>query len=138
MPVQFNDAETFALIQIVGQLPVSVFDTPSKKSVLHKLMSDAAVQIDTSRCIGDGKGAVFMLENVAPGEVVTAIKFLRAVTGWGLKEAKDAFDAADPHRQGGTLGPFRSSVPSFEGLVNNYNRYQEQFKFITGIRMVAV
>ncbi len=137
MPVQLNDVEAAALIQVLGELSVSSFNTPTKKSALHKLLG-AAPAIDTSKCIGGGDGATFMLENVAPGEVVMSIKVLRAATGWGLKEAKDAFDAADPHKQGGTLGPFRSSVPSFEGLVNNYNRYQEQFKFITGIRMVAV
>lgn len=138
MPVQLNDAEASALIQVLGELPLSTFNTPTKKSVLNKLLS-ATPAIDTSKCIDGGDGAVFMLENVAPGEVVMAIKVMRAATGWGLKEAKEAFDSADPHKKGGVLGPFRSSVASFEKLVDNYAQYEAKFgKFATGIRLVAV
>lgn len=138
MPAIFNDAEVQALIQVLGALPVSAFDTRTKKSILHKLLDERNLVIDASRCIGAGDGAAFLLENVAPGEVVIAIKVIRAATGWGLKEAKDAFDAADPLKRGGTLGPFRSSAPTFEHLVAQYNKYQSEFKFVTSIRLVAV
>ncbi len=138
MPVQLNDAEASALIQVLGELPLSTFNTATKKSVLSKLLGDASA-VDTSKCIGSGDGAVFILENVAPGEVVMAIKVMRAATGWGLKEAKDAFDTADPHKCGGTLGPFRSTVPSFEALTGNYAKYEAQFgRLNSGIRLVAV
>ena len=138
MPVQLNDAEASALIQVLGELPLSTFNTPTKKSVLNKLLS-ASPAIDTSKCIGNGDGAVFMLENVAPGEVVMTIKVLRAATGWGLKEAKDAYDQADPHKSGGVLGPFRSTVPTFEALTGNYAQYEAKFgRLNSGIRMVAV
>lgn len=138
MPAVFNDAEVQALLQVLGGVPVSAFDTRTKKSVLHKLLDERNVVIDASRCIGEGDGAAFMLENVGAGEVVAAVKVLRAATGWGLKEAKDAFDAADPHKQGGTLGPFRSAAPTFEHLGAQYNKYQKEFKFSTSIRLVAI
>ena len=137
MPVQLNDAEVAALVNVLNAMPVGAFDTTTKRSVLHKLLGTYTT-IDTSKCIGSGDGAVFVLENVAPGEVVMTVKVLRAATGWGLKEAKDAFDAADPLKIGGQLGPFRSTVPSFEGLTNNYNRYQAQYPFANSIRVVAV
>ena len=137
MPVQLNDIEVAALLQVMGVLPINAFDTATKRSLLTKLVDNEAV-IDTSRCIGGGDGAVFVLENVAAGEVILSIKVLRAATGWGLKEAKDAYDAADPTKKGGTLGPFRSSVPTFEKLVSNYNYYQSQYPFITNIRFAAV
>ena len=138
MPVHLNDAEVASLVTILAGMPVGAFDTPTKKSVLTKLIGNYT-PIDTSKCIGSGDGAVFVLENVAPGEVVTTIKFLRAATGWGLKEAKDAYDAADPHKQGGVLGPFRSTVPTFEALTGNYAHYEAKFgRLNSGIRMVAV
>lgn len=138
MPVQLNDAEASALILVLGELPLSAFNTPTKKSVLNKLLS-ASPAIDASKCIGSGDGALFVLENVAPGEIILAIKVLRAATGWGLKEAKDAYDTADPHKQGGVLGPFRSTVPTFEALSGNYAHYEAKFgRLNTGIRLVAV
>lgn len=126
MSVKITDQEANLIIQIMGALPLSAFNTPSKKNILNKLLGVTPV-INVADCIGEGDGAIFMLEDCIPGNVVETIKLLRAATGWGLKEAKDVFEKADPHRKGGVLGPFISSVPSFEKLESNLEAYQVKY-----------
>lgn len=48
--------------------------------------------------------------NVPPNKVIDGIKMIRAVTGLGLKEAKDMYDRLDPRRAGGLLGPIARNV----------------------------
>lgn len=136
MPVKLTDQEANLLVQIMGALPLSAFNTASKKNVLNKLLGVTPV-IDIDECIGEGSGAIFVLEDCIPGNVVETVKLLRAVTGWGLKEAKDAYDRADPHKKGGVLGPFISSVPAFEKLEANLEAYQAKFGRVHGGRLVA-
>ena len=41
---------------------------------------------------GDWKGTVRVLLKATPGRKINAIKECRAITGWGLKESKDAVE----------------------------------------------
>lgn len=137
MPVKITDQEANLIVQIMGVLPLSAFNTPSKRNILNKLLGVNPI-INAADCIGEGDGAIFVLEDCIPGNVVETIKLIRAATGWGLKEAKDAFDKADPRKQGGSLGPFISSVPSFEKLEANLEAYQVKFgQRLAGGKLVA-
>ena len=136
MSIKLSDQEANLVVQIMGALPLSAFNTPSKKSVLYKLLGVTPV-INPAECIGEGDGAIFMIEDCIPGNVVETIKMMRAATGWGLKQAKDCFDAADSNKQGGSLGPFISSVPSIEMLEKNLASYKREFNVHLTGKLVA-
>lgn len=136
MSVTFTNQEAILLIEFMGRVPLVEFDTPNKKDILARLMN-AAQQFGAVECIGEGSGAIFMLQDCTAGTIVNSIKLLRACTGWGLKEAKDAIDKADPNHDGGTLGPFVSSVRTIEQLAANLADYKAKFGTHLVGRLVA-
>jgi hypothetical protein len=63
---------------------------------------------------------------VTPGSIVDAIKTIRGMTGWGLKEAKDWYDKLDPNRNYGRIGPIVTDQ-SRQELINRYSQYADEY-----------
>ena len=91
--------EVALLLELMGEVELSKFNTTSRKNVLRKLL---AVTEN-----GDSGTTSVCFTGVAPASPVEAIKTIRILTGFGLKEAKDLYDSLDPFRNGGTIGPFK-------------------------------
>jgi len=64
--------------------------------------------------------------NVPAGSVVDAIKTIRGLTGWGLKQAKDWYDKNDPNREYGRIGPIVTHESKQE-LINRYSQYAAEY-----------
>jgi hypothetical protein len=58
--------------------------------------------------------------------LIDAIKTIRGMFGWGLKESKDCYDKLDPNRAYGRIGPIRTNETG-STLVTRYNAYADEF-----------
>lgn len=124
--MDITQTEACELLELMGVTTVADINTVGKRKVMSELLARAAV-VSTQ----------FMLNDVTPGDIFNPIKIIRVITGWGLKEAKDAYALADPQQQGGRVGPFPLEIP-YEKALDAIVEYQKATNWSTNIRVVAV
>lgn len=92
--MQVSTAEARTIIDMIGNVQIKDVNDRAKRQVLVELFNVVHTE-PTS----------VMLVGVRPNSPVDVVKLIRALTGCGLKEAKDLLDLFDPKREGGTIGP---------------------------------